>query len=207
MMQSLFEGIGMGLLLSLMVGPVFFTLITTSMELGFRHAFVLALGILVSDLIYVVITFFGVSFLTESPVLEKILGYGGGAILAGFGISFWRKKQVARPNSGGIPFPLAKKRTAFAKGFGINGINPFVMLFWISIASMISLKSTWNNADVISYYFGLLFTVFGIDLLKAFIAGKLSHLMTPKLRMILNRGVGLLVCYFGVKMIWSTFSR
>lgn len=207
MMHSLLEGIGMGLVLSLMVGPVFFTLITASMEQGFRHAFVLALGILVSDLIYVAITFFGVSYLTESPVLEKVLGYVGGAILVGFGISFWRKKQTVRPNSGGIPFPKAKKRTAFAKGFGINGINPFVMLFWISIASMISLKTTWNNSDVISYYFGLLLTVFGIDLLKAFIAGKLSHMMTPRLRMILNRGVGVLVCYFGLKMIWSTFSR
>lgn len=205
MIQSLLEGIGMGLLLSLMVGPVFFTLITASMEQGFRHAFVLALGILVSDLIYVAITFFGVSYLTESPVLEKVLGHVGGAILVGFGISFWRKKQTVRPNSGGIPVPKAKKRTAFVKGFGINGINPFVMLFWISIASMISLKTTWNDSDVISYYFGLLFTVFGIDLLKAFIAGKLSHLMTPKLRMILNRGVGVLVCYFGLKMIWSTF--
>lgn len=207
MIESLLEGIGMGLLLSLMVGPVFFTLITASMEQGFRQALVLALGILVSDLIYVAITFFGVNYLTESPVIEKVLGYVGGAILAGFGISFLRKKQVARPNSGAILFPKAKKRTAFAKGFGINGINPFVMLFWISIASMISLKTTWNNSNVISYYFGLLLTVFGIDLLKAFIAGKLSHMMTPKLRLILNRGVGILVCYFGMKMIWSTFSR
>jgi threonine/homoserine/homoserine lactone efflux protein len=207
MIESLLEGIGMGLVLSLMVGPVFFALITASIEQGFRHASVLALGILVSDLIYVAITFFGVNYLTESPIIEKVLGYVGGAILVGFGISFWRKKQTARPNSGGIPLPTVKKRTAFAKGFGINGINPFVMLFWISIASMITLKSTWNNSDVVSYYLGLLVTVFGIDLLKAFIAGKLSHLMTPKLRMILNRGVGVLVCYFGLKMIWSTFSR
>lgn len=207
MQVAILEGISMGLLLSLMVGPVFFTLITASMEQGFRYASVLALGILISDLIYVGITYFGISLLTESPMIEKTLGYAGGAILVGFGISFWRKKQSERPSSGGIPLPKAKKRTAFAKGFGINGINPFVMLFWISIASMITLKSSWSKSDVFSYYFGLLFTVFGIDLLKAFVAGKLSHLMTPRLRMILNKGVGVLVCYFGLKMIWSTFNR
>lgn len=207
MIQALLEGVGMGLVLSLMVGPVFFALITASMEQGFRYAFVLALGILVSDLIYVALTFFGVSFLTASPKVETTLGYVGGMILIGFGIRFFGKKDATRPNSGGIPLPKAKKRTAFIKGFGINGINPFVMLFWISIASLVSLKSTWNNSDVISYYFGLLITVFGIDLLKAFIAGKLSHLMTPKLRLNLNRGVGVLVSYFGLKMIWSTFSR
>ena len=125
----------------------------------------------------------------------------------GFGISFWRKKDTIRPNSGGILLPKAKKRTAFFRGFGINGINPFVMLFWISIASMVSLKIDWRQSDVFLYYFGLLLTVFGIDLLKAFIAGKLSHLMTPRLRSVLNKGVGILICYFGLKMIASTFSR
>ena len=207
MQIAILEGVSMGLLLSLMVGPVFFTLITASMEQGFRYASVLALGILVSDLIYVGITFFGVSYLTESPVLEKMLGYVGGAILVTFGISFWRKKPAIHSESEGIPLPKSKKRTAFAKGFGINGINPFVMLFWISIASMVTLKSSWGNSEVFSYYFGLLITVFGIDLLKAFVAVKLSHLMTPRLRLILNRGVGLLVCYFGLKMIWSTINR
>lgn len=207
MQVAILEGVSMGLLLSLMVGPVFFTLITASMEQGFRYASVLALGILVSDLTYVAVTYFGISLLTESPLIEKILGYVGGAILVGFGISFWRKKQVERPNSGGIPLPRAKKRTAFVKGFGINGVNPFVMLFWISIASMVTLKSNWGQSEVVSYYVGLLITVFGIDLLKAFVAGKLSHLMTPRLRMILNKGVGILVCYFGLKMIWTTFYR
>ena len=207
MQTPILEGILMGLLLSLMVGPVFFTLITASMEQGFRYAAVLALGILVSDLVYVAITYFGVSLLAESRTIEQVLGYVGGSILIGFGISFWRKKVVSRPNSGGLLLPKAKKRTAFFKGFGINGINPFVMLFWISIASMISLKSEWDSTDNFSYYAGLLVTVFGIDLLKAFVAGKLAHLMTPRLRGILNKGVGILICYFGLNMIWTTFSK
>lgn len=195
----------MGLLLSLMVGPVFFTMITASMEQGFRIATILALGVFVSDLIYVIITYFGVNLLTQYPLIEQALGYLGGSVLIGLGISFWRKKVLNRPNSGGIPFPKSKKRTAFIKGFGINGINPFVMLFWISIASMINLKSEWNESAHFFYYFGLLFTVFVIDLGKAYVAGKLAHLMTPKLRGILNKGVGVLICYFGVKMIWTTF--
>ena len=201
-----FEGVGMGLLLSLMVGPVFFMLISTSMEQGFKNAAVLALGILISDLFYVLITYFGISFLTQSPFLEKALGYAGGGILFGFGISFWRKKAIHRPNSGGLITVQYRKRTAFAKGFGVNGINPFVLLFWISIASLVSSKSDWSNLDRFAYYLGLLLTVFGIDLFKAFLAGKLSHLMTPRLRGILNKGVGVLICYFGLKMIWETFS-
>ena len=207
MQAAILEGIGMGLLLSLMVGPVFFMLITTSMEQGFRIAAVLALGILVSDLIYVLVTYFGVSFLTQYPLIEKGLGYVGGFILIGFGISFWRKKVSDRPNSGGLILAKGKKRTAFAKGFGVNGVNPFVMLFWISIASLVSSKSEWESHDRFFYYFGLLLAVFGIDLGKAYLAGKLAHLMTPRLRGFLNKGVGILICYFGVKMIWDTVGK
>lgn len=204
MQAAILEGIGMGLLLSLMVGPVFFMLITTSMEQGFRTAAVLALGILISDLVYVLFTYFGVSFLTQYPIIEKGLGFVGGCILIGFGVSFWRKKVLERPNSGGLISAKTKKRTAFVKGFGVNGVNPFVMLFWISIASLVYSKNDWNSGDRFFYYIGLLLTVFGIDLGKAFVAGKLAHLMTPRLRGFLNKGVGILICYFGVKMIWDT---
>jgi threonine/homoserine/homoserine lactone efflux protein len=206
MQAAILEGIGMGLLLSLMVGPVFFMLISTSMEQGFRYAAVLALGILVSDLVYVLISYFGISFLTQNPLIGKVVGYLGGVILIGFGISFWRKKVYVLPDSGGFVPIKSKKRTAFAKGFGINGVNPFVMLFWISIASLMSSKTKWDSLDKFSYYFGLLFTVFGIDLTKAFVAGKLAHLMTPRLRGFLNKGVGILICYFGVKMILDTIN-
>ncbi|GMQ23644.1 LysE family transporter [Algoriphagus sp. oki45] len=199
------EGVSMGLLLSVIVGPVFFTLITNSLQHGFRYAMVLALGILCSDALYVMITYFGISFLANTDLFEKVLGYGGGLILTGFGISSLVKKQVERPNTGGITLPVPKKRNAFAKGFSINGINPFVLLFWISIASLVTLKETWTGSQISLYYVGILGTVFLIDLLKAFIAKQLSRFVTPRLMRLLNKGVGLVMVFFGLRMLWTTY--
>lgn len=205
MIQALLEGISMGLLLSAIVGPVFFTLIQNSMEHGFRYAAMLAFGILVSDTIYVILTFFGIKFLADTTYFELVLGYVGGAILVGFGISSLLKKQMTRPNTGGIEIAIQRKRTAFAKGFGVNGVNPFVLLFWISIASLVSMKTDWNCGQVLNYYLGILLTVFSIDLVKAFMAKQLSHLMTPRLMWLLKKGVGLVMIFFGLRMIWMTF--
>lgn len=204
--NSLLEGISMGLLLSVIVGPVFFTLITNSLERGFRYAMVLALGILCSDTLYVIITYFGIRILADTTLFELVLGYVGGLILIGFGISSLAKKSVQRPNTGGIEFPALKKRTAFAKGFSINGINPFVLLFWISIASLVSMKEAWSGNQVLAYYAGILLTVFSIDLAKAFVAKQLSRFVTPKLMWILNKGVGVIMIFFGIRMIWMTYS-
>ncbi len=206
MIQALLEGMSMGLLLSAIVGPVFFTLIQNSMEHGFRYAATLALGILASDSIYVILTFFGIKFLADTTYFEMVLGYVGGSILVSFGISSLLKKQMIRPNSGGIELPNQRKRTAFVKGFGVNGVNPFVLLFWISIASLASLKVEWNEGQILNYYAGILLTVFAIDILKAFMAKQLSHLMTPRLMWLLKKGVGLVMIFYGLRMIWMTYS-
>lgn len=204
MIQSFLEGVSMGLLLSAIVGPVFFTLIQNSMEHGFRYAAMLALGILLSDSLYVVLTFFGIKVLADATYFELVLGYVGGLILVGFGISSLIKKRISRPNTGGIEISREKKRTAFAKGFGVNGINPFVLLFWISIASLVSLKTAWTGGQILNYYAGILLTVFTIDLLKAFTAKQLSNLMTPRLMWLLKKSVGLVMIFYGLRMIWLT---
>lgn len=201
--ESILEGIEMGLLLALMIGPVFFALMTISLDHGFKDAATLALGVLFSDLVYVGITYFGIHFLTRYPLIEQSLGYVGGLILIGFGTRyFFKKVPVSGQES---PLPRVSKRKAFLQGFGINGINPFVLLFWISIASMVELKLSWGKGETFFFYMGLLLTVFLTDLGKAFLAGRLAPLMTLRTRKMLNIGVGLLICYFGLNMLWTTW--
>lgn len=190
----------MGLVLSAVMGPVFFTLIQNSLEHGFRHASIVAFGILCSDSLYVLLTYFGVQLLSDAVYFETILGYAGGAILIGFGISFFVKKggSVLESETKGRP----KKRSAFIKGFSINGINPFVLLFWLSIASLVHVKVEFDSTDVLIYYLGILLTVFAIDLLKAYIAKRLSKFVTPSFMFWLNKAVGVIIIGFGIRMIW-----
>ncbi len=207
MSAALGEGFSVGLLLSVLVGPVFFALIQASLTNGFRNAAALATGILISDLIYVLVTFFGIKIIAGFESFELFLGLGGGLILIGFGLSSIFKKKTFRPNSGGIELPRQKKRSAFAKGFGINGVNPFVLLFWISIASLVNLKESFTESDYFAYYGGILGTVFIIDLLKAFIAKQLSPLVTDRTLYWLNKLVGVLMIFYGLRMIWQTLVK
>lgn len=202
MFAAILEGLELGLLLSMMIGPVFFALVTTSMDQGFKQATILAFGVFLSDLVYVLVTYFGIQALTFIPNVELYLGFFGGLFLIGFGISFFRKKIIDSPSN--YSQSRAFQGKALMQGFGINGINPFVMLFWLSIASMVSIKSTWGISDRALFYTALLFTVFGIDLAKAFLAGKLAHLMSPRVRKALQVVAGLMICFFGFRMLWSS---
>ncbi|MCM0042375.1 MAG: LysE family translocator [Algoriphagus sp.] len=187
-----------------MIGPVFFALITTSLAHGFRRSALLAFGVVVSDLIYVFGSYLGVHFLKKIPALEDYLGFVGGVILIGFGIHFMVKKVIPITTENLVAKP--KKRTLFFQGIGINGINPFVMLFWLSIASMVSIKSSWGTSERVFFYGSLLLTIFGIDILKAFLASSFRSILSPNLRKAIQIFAGFLICYFGVKMIWGTIS-
>jgi threonine/homoserine/homoserine lactone efflux protein len=206
MNQAFVEGFSMGLLLSAMIGPVFFTLIQSSLENGFRYAVVLALGILTSDLLYVFITYFGVSYLTQFPDFQFFLAVGGGIVLVGFGIATFFKKIMERPSTGGIPMLKGQKLNGFLKGFSINGINPFVLLFWISIAGLVSINEEYGVMDAAFYYVGILATVFCIDLLKAFVAKQLRGFVTPKLMGRMNKIVGIALLFFGLRLFWFAFN-
>jgi threonine/homoserine/homoserine lactone efflux protein len=205
MQQSILEGISMGLVLSAMIGPVFFSLVQGSLLNGFRYSAALATGVLVSDTFYVLVTYFGIQIFSEIAYFEKILGYLGGVILIGFGLRSMYKTTADRISTGGIDLPKAKKRTAFLKGFGINGINPFVLLFWISIVGIVEQKVHFLPRDIGFFYFGILMTVFAIDLLKALVAKQMSGLVTPKVMWILNKIVGVIIMGFGARMIWMTW--
>jgi threonine/homoserine/homoserine lactone efflux protein len=205
MNQALIEGFSMGLLLSAMIGPVFFTLIQSSLENGFRYAVILALGILISDLLYVLITYFGVSYLTQFPNFQFFLAVGGGIVLISFGIATFVKKIKERPNTGGVIALKGKKLNGFLKGFTINGINPFVLLFWISIAGLVSINEEYGRMDIGFYYAGILATVFCIDLLKAFVAKQLRGFVTPKLMSRMNKFVGIALLFFGLRLFWFAF--
>lgn len=196
----------MGLVLSAMIGPVFFSLIQGSLQHGFRYSAALAFGVLVSDSLYVVATYFGLQIFSETDFFEMILGYLGGLILIGFGIKSLLKRSVDRISTGGITLPKAKKRSAFAKGFGINGVNPFVMLFWISIVGIVEQKESFQNIDIALYYVGILITVFAIDLLKALVAKQMARWVTTRVMWILNKLVGLIIIGFGLRMIWTTWT-
>jgi threonine/homoserine/homoserine lactone efflux protein len=202
MQQSILEGISMGLVLSAMIGPVFFSLVQGSLLHGFRYSAALATGVLVSDTFYVLVTYFGIQIFSEIAYFEKILGYIGGVILIGFGLRSMYKTTADRISTGGIDLPKAKKRTAFLKGFGIN---PFVLLFWISIVGIVEQKAHFLPRDIGFFYFGILMTVFAIDLLKALVAKQMSGLVTPKVMWILNKIVGVIIMGFGARMIWMTW--
>ena len=60
-MNILIEGIKVGLILCFLIGPIFFALVQTGVEEGLRAGTAVGLGIWISDLIFILGVYRGIS--------------------------------------------------------------------------------------------------------------------------------------------------
>ncbi len=196
------NGIQFGILLAFLVGPVFFTIIQTSVEKGFWNGALVAIGVSISDVLYVTICYFGLFQFLNDPKSKTNMAYIGGAILIAFGLYHL---LVKAPRSKMVSFHAAAARQPLKyilKGFVINGITPMVFIFWIGTISFATVEFHYSTGFEFFVFFGaLLSTVLVADITKAFLADKLRRLITHRFLMIMNIVIGIFLIGFGIRLL------
>ncbi|MEO1049827.1 MAG: LysE family transporter [Bacteroidota bacterium] len=190
----------LGLILVALPGPVFFALIKTSIERGFVAGIFVAVGIVLSDGMYITISYLGVSRFFQSDDFKSYLGYGGGIIMIIFGLfSIINSRRQIRDVSD------KKSRKGYLgmvlKGLLINGVSPFVLIFWVGAVSVVTIDYNTTN-QVIAFFAIVLSLVFSTDILKAYLANKLRTMVTTRFLKIMNIVVGIMLILFGGRMMF-----
>jgi threonine/homoserine/homoserine lactone efflux protein len=203
-MEMVFNGLKLGIVLTFLIGPVFFTILQTSVEKGFRNGVLVSLGVSLSDIMYVAICYFGVVQFINNPEFRFYLAYAGGGILILFGLYHLFVKS-RRKMTASIDVASEKKMYRyFIKGFIINGMSPMVLIFWIGAISIASLDFGYSKGfEFFIFFTAVLGTVLFTDILKAYLADKLRSLVTHRLMTIINMVVGVCLLIFGARLIWT----
>ncbi|MEY3425290.1 MAG: hypothetical protein RL679_648 [Bacteroidota bacterium] len=208
MIDLTIKGIVTGFILSIMIGPVFFVLLETSIRKGARAALALDLGVLLSDLVYILIAYVFYSEVAalnsgEKSGLLKIIG-GSLFMLFAF-ITFFKKVKEIKVDAVG---KIVQKPSDYVmlslKGFLLNLANPMVIFYWFSVMTLAEKNTNAPDNQEGSIFFFilvLLITFFSFDLLKIFGAKKLRPLVTYKVLVTLNRLIGIVFFGFGIFLI------
>ncbi len=203
-MKIVLNGVQFGIVLAFLIGPVFFTIIQTSVEKGFWKGALVALGVSLSDISYVVICYFGLVHLFERPTFRVYLAYVGGGILILFGLYYLVIKR-SRPE---VKATVEKKGYRYVlKGFLINGFSPMVLVFWIGTISVSSLELGYTKGfEFFLFFAAMLLTVLATDLIKAYLADRLRRIVTPKTMSTIHAILGLVLVGFGIRLILQSHS-
>ncbi len=202
MFKALVEGIISGIILSFMIGPVFFGLLHTSIHKGFRKAVLYASGVAAGDTFFILLTYFGIAGFMKDPLFRNYMTCIGGIIMTVFGIYYIIKKT---PNT--IEIKKQKKKTSdsnvWLKGFMLNAVNPSVFLFWISMVSLASISYHNDRIFILTFFTASIITVFGTDVLKAYIANKIKKYFTNRILDKMNKGLGVIILLAGFKLLYD----
>ncbi len=195
MIEAVISGIGFGLVLTFLTGPVFFALIKTSIEKGFHAGVALALGVVTSDMVFVGAILFGSQYFDVTAHDKIYAGVAGSIILFAIGIYYlFKKAQTSYTTT--VPVPTRLHRAGyFLKGFLMCIFNPTILLHWtivIGAASTVYHEGVPNRALKIAIMFAtILFVQFGLDTTKAFYADKLRERISVKFIHRLNELAGI----------------
>lgn len=210
-MDLLVQGMGVGIVLSILMGPILFTLIQTGIEEGFRAGTMVGLGIWVSDLLFILSVYFGISYVeavTKWAFFEPVLGIGGGVILALFGLGIWFAKPPEVPPKllddsiqDVVATPKSSYLSLWVKGFLINTINPFTFFFWLGLMGTFVIDQSPTHTEASLYFTGILGTIVLTDILKVYFAKAVRHYLQPSHLVWVRRISGGALVVFGVALV------
>lgn len=196
--EPVFSGVTFGLLLAVMIGPVFFTLLQTSLNEGFRASVYLAAGVMMSDATVIAICYSFASILRLVDENQTAMGWAGGLLLISFGIfNFFHRVKIREVDD----TRKAVHGKFVLKGFLMNILNPAVILFWLGGVGLVTVKENYTRLHEAVFFGSTLFTVFATDIFKGYIAHRIKRLLTENTMKWINRVTGIVLIGFGIHMI------
>jgi threonine/homoserine/homoserine lactone efflux protein len=208
MIASLIEGIILGITLAFLIGPGFIALIQTSIHNGLKSGLLFATGVALSDLALVSLSYMGaIQFLTDEAN-QLMVGIIGGIILISFGIMTFFKKYKVNAKRGievRVTVVGGGRFRYILKGFFMNILNPFLLIFWLGVMSFVSAKYGVATKEVIVFFGAAVTTVFLTDTVKCLIANQIRRFLNINFLTWVNRAVGLSLVIFGIVMFIRVF--
>lgn len=202
MWELILKGLTFGLLLSISVGPVLFSIIKQSLNNGHKGGLAFVFGVSASDVSVVLICNIFTELFNSIKEYKTPIGIAGCVFLVSMGIYFvfFKKVKVNEEGKQVLKFRKRDYIKTFFSGYLMNTLNPAIFIFWITTSTAIINHTTQQRIIIFST---CLAWMLGTDILKVLLAGKIRNRLTPHNIHIINRINGIILIVFGIALIWG----
>ncbi len=185
----------------MLIGPVFFALIRTSMEKGFGSAVYLASGIALSDALAAITVYYSTAQVAQNDQFQTWIGGIGGTMMLIFGLMPFirpvnRKKFLPHRSFEGV-----KGARFLLEGILLNLLNPFVYIFWFNLINYLHINADHSPREYAIFITSTILTVFNADLIKAYIAHRITRYLNAQTLATIDKIAGLGLAAFGIRLL------
>ena len=183
-------------------GPGVFAIIARALAVGAAGCFSLALGMVLSDIIYLILACYGLAALAEhwreAFMFVRIVG---AVYLIWLGIKMWR---ASRPQLPVEIEPKEKAGLSFLQGFVISASNPKVILFYIAFLPTFIDLTILTRVDIalaaVLTFVGLMV---GLMMIAAGASSARRYVRSARGERMLNRSAGSIMIGAGAYLFGS----
>ncbi|WP_443939913.1 LysE family translocator [Pedobacter sp. MW01-1-1] len=203
MFEAILLGVGAGMISSFLTGPVFFAMIKTSIEKGFKAGFSLAIGVIASDVILISLVLFGSQFLAYQSSFDKYVGIIGGIFLLAVGIYYLFSRISIHYDTDNLQ--RVSKRGYLLKGFLMCILTPSTLMFWVVVSGIISVKLNNMFNEKLMCFIVAMATQLSIDGAKSYYSSKLRYRIKEDALKKLNKIAGVILILFAAWLMIKTY--
>ncbi len=181
-METFIQGFGIGLGLTIMVGPITLTIIDASLADGWKAGLITAMAMWISDLMFIAGSYYGGKELVERITVDKMdvwLSFGAGAVLLTIGIILWSLRNKKIDLSRNAP-SMGHGMGHALRGFVVNTFSPFTLLFWPTIIITIVFAEEMPKSESTLFFIAIMVAIMSGDILKTTFAGWIRQRISPQ---------------------------
>ncbi|MFD1775250.1 LysE family transporter [Paenibacillus rhizophilus] len=188
----------LGISLSAPIGPINAAQLDKGFRSGFWHAWFVGLGAICADILYMLLVYFGVIQLLESPYIKAFLWLFGFLVLVYTGIE--SIKDAGRVSVPGSARDDARLSKSLLSGFLMSLFNPLSILFWLGIYGSVLAKAAaeFPMQQLILYSGGIVLGILLWDISMAGAASFFRKFLTSRVLKSLSVISGLALIGFGL---------
>ena len=196
------DGLLLGMILQIAVGPVCLYLINVSILNNFAAGFIGIIAATIADSIFILLGILGVSkLLTERRV--KIFKAFGGILLITFGLITIFSFIGSKSTDNSFTLSIFGSKNVFLYTFILTLSSPLSIIFWSGIFSVKIIEEQYKNKDLILFSIGCLLATFLFLTFVVSASTILQSFLTEFLIKTLNIAVGIIIAFFGVKLFYA----
>lgn len=208
-MPLFIEGIGFGLVLAAMLGPIFVVLMHSSVKRGSKAGFAAASGIWISDLTFILLSYLFISKLIHWVDNENFTFWSsliGGLILLVFGIVTMLRNSTFDEESLDASIPLKEWSAFFIKGILVNTVNPFTFVFWIGVMTSNVIGRNLTITQTVEFVGAIFLTIMFTDSLKVLLANSIRRHINQRTFSMISKVAGLGLMAFGIYLLYLSYT-
>jgi L-lysine exporter family protein LysE/ArgO len=208
MMNIFLSYILLGLSLAAPIGPINAAQIDKGIRHGFMHSWLIGVGAVVADGVYMLVVYLGVVHFLETSFMKTFLWSFGCFVLLYTGIETLRSANELVLGDNRKKEPLIK---SFFSGFFMSISNPLTILFWLGIYGSVLAKTaaTYETTELVLYSCAIFIGLLLWDLTMACVSSNFRKYLTSSLLkgISLLSGVSLIGfgIYFGIQAYQALF--